>query len=87
MSMNLVVITEENIEGTVDVLYGGGKKKKSGTVSGIIQGFNTNGSSIYLSHEDGDTLLEDGGGVLLECLILWEGFLELVEKLLHHIVK
>ncbi len=61
------------------------KEKKSGTVSGIIQGFNTNGSSIYLSHEDGDTLLEDGGGVLLEDSTASSGSLYSVNDKIHFV--
>ena len=43
------------------------KEKRAGTVSGIISTFNDNDCSIYLAHDDdGDILLEDGGGLLLE---------------------
>lgn len=43
------------------------KETREGTVSGIIQTFNQNDSSIYLDHGDsGDILLEDGSGLLFE---------------------
>ena len=43
------------------------KVKRAGTVSGIISTFNDSDCSVYLAHDDdGDILLEDGGGLLLE---------------------
>ena len=45
------------------------KEKRTGTVSGVIQGFNTEDSSVYVDHGDtGDILLEDGGGLILEAV-------------------
>ncbi len=43
------------------------KVTRAGTVSGIISTFNDSDCSIYIDHgDDGDILLEDGGGMLLE---------------------
>ena len=52
------------------------QEKRYGTVSGIIQDFNTDNSSIYIDHgDDGDILLEDGSGMLLEDIFATSGSL------------
>jgi hypothetical protein len=52
---------------TIELLDRDTKEVRAGTVSGIIQNFNINDSSIYIDHGDnGDILLEEGGGLILE---------------------
>ena len=52
---------------TIELMDRDTKEKREGTVSGVIQDFNIDDSSVYLDHGDsGDILLEDGGGLILE---------------------
>ncbi len=62
------IASKEFREGsTIELLDRDTKVKRAGTVSGIISTFNDNDSSIYIDHgDDGDILLEDGGGLILE---------------------
>jgi len=62
------IASKEFREGSeIELLDRNTKIKRAGTVSGIISTFNDSDSSVYLAHDDdGDILLEDGGGLLLE---------------------
>ena len=54
---------------TIELMDRDTKEKREGTVSGVIQDFNIDDSSVYLDHGDsGDILLEDGGGLILEAI-------------------
>ncbi len=67
-SLNITnVASKEFTEGsTVTLMDRTTKEKREGTVKGIIQTFNTENPSVYVNHGDGDILLEDGAGLLLE---------------------